>query len=234
MEHRSDFLPKLLLRFPEFIGLLSAIETFRQAGDAFLASPPLLFSRALVANPRAIGAACPSSLKLARAIADLVTPPVDSGLVLELGGGTGMVTAALLRRGVAPEKLVVVELDRHLARHLKNRFPNVAVIHGNAIKLCQLCNRYDRYIKTVVSSLPLLSLPASAAAALGGELQKMLGPEGSFIQYTYRLNNRPSPLAAYLARVSAQTVWYNLPPAKVEVFRTRTGPAETAGDGNPL
>jgi hypothetical protein len=66
MEHRSDFLPKLLLRFPEFIGLLSAIETFRRAGDAFLASPPLLFSRALVANPRAIGAACPSSVKLAK------------------------------------------------------------------------------------------------------------------------------------------------------------------------
>ncbi len=232
MEHRSDFLPKLLLRFPEFIGIFSAIETFRRAGDSFFASPPLLFSRALVANPRAIGAACPSSVKLARAIADLVTPPDDPSLVLELGGGTGMVTAALLERGVAPDKLVVVELDRHLARHLKNRFPQVAVIHGNAIKLCQLCNRYDRYINTVVSSLPLLSLPASAAAALGGELQKIQGPEGSLIQYTYRLNNRPSPLAAYLERVSAQTVWCNLPPAKVEVFRTRTGSTETAGGGN--
>jgi phospholipid N-methyltransferase len=232
MEQRSDLLPKLLIRFPEFFGLFSAIETLRRASDVFLASPPVLFSRALIANPRAIGAACPSSLKLARTIADLVTPPDDDGLVLELGGGTGMVTAALLQRGVAPEKLVVVELDRLLARHLKKRFPDVAVIHGNAIKLCQLCNRYDRYIKTVVSSLPLLSLPVSAAAALGGELQKMLGPDGSLIQYTYRLNNRPSPLAAYLERISAQTVWCNLPPAKVEVFRIRPGVADMAGDEN--
>lgn len=66
-----------------------------------------------------MGDACPSSLKLARTIADLVIPPDDDSLVLELGGGTGIVTKVLLQRGVAPDKLVVVELDRLLARYLK-------------------------------------------------------------------------------------------------------------------
>jgi phosphatidylethanolamine/phosphatidyl-N-methylethanolamine N-methyltransferase len=112
-------------------------------------------------------------------------------------------------------------LDRLLARYLKQRFPDVAVIHGDAVKLCQLCNRHGRNIGTVVSSLPLLSLPSTSAAALGGEMQKMLGEKSSLVQYTYLLNNRPSPLAAYLDRISTQTVWYNIPPAKIEVFKAR-------------
>jgi 16S rRNA (adenine1518-N6/adenine1519-N6)-dimethyltransferase len=40
--------------------------------------------------------------------------------VLEIGGGLGLLTAALLRRGV--ESLTVVERDRRLARHLRATF----------------------------------------------------------------------------------------------------------------
>ncbi|MDO8948217.1 MAG: rRNA adenine N-6-methyltransferase family protein [Desulfocapsaceae bacterium] len=228
MQQHTHFTSKLMFRIPDIIGFYSVVEAIRRASDAFLSSPSALFSRALLANPRAMGAACPSSLKLARTIADLVIPPDNDSLILELGGGTGIVTKALLQNGVAPNKLVVVELDRLLARHLKQQFPDVAVIQGNAVKLCQLCNRYERRIGTVVSSLPLLSLPSSSVATLGVEIQKMLGPKGSLVQYTYRLNNRPSPLAAYLDRVSTQTVWCNMPPAKIEVFRARAPLAETS------
>ena len=230
VKQHTHFTPNLVFRFPYSIAFYSAVEAIRRASDAFLSSPTALFSRALLANPRAMGAACPSSVRLARTIANLVIPPDNDCLVLELGGGTGIVTKALLQHGVAPNKLVVVELDRLLARHLKRQFPDVAVIQGNAVKLCQLCNRYERHIGTVVSSLPLLSLPSSSVAALGGEIQKMLGPKGSLIQYTYRLNNRPSPLAAYLDRVSTQTVWYNMPPAKIEVFRVRASLTEISDD----
>ena len=45
-----------------------------------------------------------------------------TGLVVELGGGTGVITAALLARGVAPERLVVVEQSPALAAHLRQRF----------------------------------------------------------------------------------------------------------------
>jgi phosphatidylethanolamine/phosphatidyl-N-methylethanolamine N-methyltransferase len=230
VKQHTNFIHNLMFRFPYIIGFYSVVEAIRRASDAFLSSPTALFSRALLTNPRAMGAACPSSVKLARTIANLVIPPDNDSLVLELGGGTGIVTKALLQHGVAPAKLVVVELDRLLARHLKRQFPDVAVIQGNAVKLCQLCNRYERHIGTVVSSLPLLSLPSSSVAALGMEIDKMLGPKGSLIQYTYRLNSRPSPLAAHLERVSTQTVWCNMPPAKIEVFRARATPTETSGN----
>lgn len=229
MKQHTNFITNIMLRFPTVIGFYSVVEAIRRASDALLSSPTALFSRALLANPRAIGAACPSSVKLARTIANLVIPPDNDSLVLELGGGTGIVTKALLQHGVAPAKLVVVELDKLLAQHLKQQFPDVAVIQGNAVKLCQLCNRYEKHIGTVVSSLPLLSLPSSSVAALGIEIDKMLGPKGSIIQYTYCLNNRPSPLAAHLHRVSTQTVWCNMPPAKIEVFRARASPTATSG-----
>jgi len=192
-----------------------------RAGRRFFSSSPVLFTRAILANPRAVGAACPSSPRLARAIADQVPLPCE-GLILELGAGTGAVTAALLRRGVPPEQLVVIEMDKLMARHLKNRFTDVAVIQGNAIKFCQLCNRYGRQVTTVVSSLPLLSLPNSLVNAFGLEIQKMLKDEGGvLIQYTYRINKAPSPLADYMERVASKAVWGNFPPARVEIFRAR-------------
>ena len=221
MKYRSSSFPKSLFCILDIIGLHFALTTMRRANAIFFSSAPVLFSRALLNNPRAVGAACPSSSRLARVIADQVTLPGKDELILELGAGTGMVTRALLRRGVEPGKLVVVEQDKLLARHLKRQFPKVAVIHGNAVKLCQLCNRYDRRIGTVVSSLPLLSLPPATVQALGIELQTLLGGNGSLIQYTYRLNNNPGPLTAFLEFASAETVWGNFPPARVEVFRTR-------------
>lgn len=182
----------------------------------------MLFSRALLASPGSVGAVCPSSPRLARALASHVPLNIDNGLVLELGAGTGRVTTALLERGINPETLVIVEQDKLLARHLKNRFLNISVIHGNAIKLCEMCNRYDRHVGCVISSLPLLSLPPATVEALGETLQQLLGRDGLLIQYTYRLNNRPSPLATYLERVSTRTIWGNIPPARVEVFRARS------------
>lgn len=59
---------KPLPGFLDIIGLDLAFETIRRANDAFLSSPPILFSRAFLANPRAVGAACPSSSRLARTI----------------------------------------------------------------------------------------------------------------------------------------------------------------------
>jgi phospholipid N-methyltransferase len=191
------------------------------ACEAVLSAPLTLFGRALLANPRAVGACCPSSPSLAHAIALEVSIPCD-GLVVELGGGTGAVTAALLRRGVVPEQLVVIEQDRLLAQHLKCRFPDVTIINGNAVRFSQLLNRGGRLIKTVVSSLPLLSLPSATVEDLGKELQAVIGREGTFIQYTYRLNNGPCPLSEYLERTAAKIVWGNLPPAKIEVFRQQT------------
>jgi phosphatidylethanolamine/phosphatidyl-N-methylethanolamine N-methyltransferase len=95
-----------------------------------------LFLRRWLHNPMQVGAIAPSSRRLADAIAGQV--PFDSpGWVIELGGGTGVVTDALLRRGLAPARLVVIERDPLLHRHLVERFPHVHVILGDAAKLAE-------------------------------------------------------------------------------------------------
>jgi phospholipid N-methyltransferase len=191
-----------------------------KAGHAILALPPVLFTRALFANPRAVGAFCPSSSSLAHTIAREVPTPCE-GLVVELGGGTGAVTHALLKRGIEPRQLTVVERDHLMARHLKNRFPQITVIHGDAVRFCRHLHQNGRQIQAVVSSLPLLSLPAMQVAAVGSCLQEALAGKGMIVQYTYRVTSGHSPLTDYFQPSASKVIWTNLPPARVEVFRHR-------------
>ena len=86
-----------------------------------------LFWFELIANPAQMGAWLPSSRVLSKAIASQVNLR-SSGYVLELGGGTGAVTRALLKHGVSPEKLIVIERSNAMVRHLRQKFPQVRVI----------------------------------------------------------------------------------------------------------
>ncbi|MGZ5939428.1 MAG: class I SAM-dependent methyltransferase, partial [Rhizomicrobium sp.] len=70
----------------------------------------LQFLRGLIASPRGVGAIAPSSPALARAVAAQVDP-AKPGPILELGPGTGAITKELLGRGVAPERLTLIEYD---------------------------------------------------------------------------------------------------------------------------
>ena len=63
-------------------------------------SPQSLFLRELMVRPGMMGAVCASSPRLAARMAALVDPALG-GLVVELGGGTGAITAALLARGLS-------------------------------------------------------------------------------------------------------------------------------------
>lgn len=180
------------------------------------------FARALLTNPRAVGACCPSSARLARAVAAAVDPAAG-GLVVELGGGTGVITAALLARGVPPERLVVVERDPLLARHLEKHFGALQVIAGDARELASLLERHGAGTRaaTVVSSLPMISLSSDEVRAIGAEISAVLERGGVLVQYTYQVALSHARVPACLELVASSRVWLNLPPARVEVYRHR-------------
>ena len=177
----------------------------------------MLFMREIATNPKAMGTAFPSSRHLANEIAALV--PNDAGLVLELGGGTGVVTAALLNKGIAPEQLVVVERSAKLAKHLQERFAQLRVIHGDARELSELIDVNKTPVHTVVSGLPLRSLPAKIVQAIGAELDNILEDGALYIQFTYSLYRPPLPPSLRLCWVHSEYTWWNFPPARVDVFR---------------
>ncbi len=103
----------------------------------------LRFLRALIARPKHVGAVAPSSRALARAIARQIDPS-QAGPVLELGPGTGVITAALLKRGLAPERVTVVEYDADFAAAIATRYPGVHVIEGDAFDLNRIWARATR------------------------------------------------------------------------------------------
>ncbi len=55
--------------------------------------------------------------------------------VLELGPGTGPVTAALIARGIAPERIVAVEFNPDFCSLLVERFRGLNVVEGDAYDL---------------------------------------------------------------------------------------------------
>ncbi len=181
-----------------------------------------LFAREILVNPRAMGAACPSAPLLASSMA--VRVPLDrDGMVVELGGGTGAVTTALLKHGVPAWKLVVVERSPTLARHLRQRFPQLRILQGDAAHLTQLLGDDDaaRRVDSIVSSLPLRSLHPATTRAIGHQFEALLEPGGLLIQYTYDLRGTHPRLLPRFRRLSSKIVWGNLPPARVEMFERK-------------
>lgn len=116
------------------------------------------FLTAWLRNPVQTGALWPSGQPLARAMArhaDLHR----AGPVAELGAGTGVITRALIALGLAPEQLVLVEKDPLLFAAFERRFPEAAVLCGDATRLKGLLNSAGvGCCGTLVSSLPLLSM----------------------------------------------------------------------------
>jgi len=80
------------------------------------------FLKGLAKGPRSVGAIMPTSSVTARKMASVID--VASGLpVLELGPGTGVITKAILQRGVKPENLVSIEYSTDFYHHLKRIMP---------------------------------------------------------------------------------------------------------------
>jgi phosphatidylethanolamine/phosphatidyl-N-methylethanolamine N-methyltransferase len=170
-------------------------------------------------NPFKIGAVAVSSPELASAMARHIPVGIE-GYVVELGGGTGPVTRAILAAGVPAERLVVIERDPTLHRHLSQRYPGVRVLLGDAMHLQTLLKREGiQPVKAIVSSLPLLSMKKAIQHRIGAQAFAVLAPDAPLIQFTYGFF---SPLNRNRLGVSGAVqdrVLQNLPPASVWIYR---------------
>lgn len=139
------------------------------------------FLRGWIRNPLAMGAVAPSGKSLAK----LMAKDVGAGAkVVELGAGTGTVTAALLHNGVAPGDLYLVERDPQFVKILKRRFPRCHIVTADALDLDQQFDATAAF-DFVVSGLPLLCFsPDKRYRALRQALM-LLKPLGSMHQFTY-------------------------------------------------
>ena len=177
------------------------------------------FLRSWVENPMKIGAVSPSSRALANLMARQAEPERD-GPIIELGPGTGVVTQALVDRGILPRRLVLVEYSPEFCRLLKKRFPAATVIRGDAYTLPETLAEFQaEKLASIVSSLPLLTRPAPIREKLLIEGLGMLAPSAPFIQFSYGLTPPVSEKAGDFKMDKSNWVVMNLPPARVWTYR---------------
>lgn len=180
------------------------------------------FLAAWVKKPRQTASVVPSSRYLARLMVRGIDPA--AGRVLELGGGTGVFTRAILSTGLPPELLEVVEVNPAFARGLRRHYPNVSILEVFAQNVSDHAAGQPGEYQTVVSGLPLLAMDRAVHHDILAEAFKMLRPGGAFVQFTYSLRSPVNgeildALDLDVSRVG-QTV-RNFPPATVFRFTRR-------------
>ena len=117
------------------------------------------FIKGVISTPKTVGAIMPTSARMANRMASIID--TGSGLpVLELGPGTGVITKAILDKGVKPENVVSVEYSSDFVRHLRGKYPGVNFINGDAFSLAETLENYRGQIfDCVISGIPLLNFP---------------------------------------------------------------------------
>lgn len=183
--------------------------------------PSWLFFTELLKNPGAIGAVLPSSRALADAMARQL-PVVGEGLIVELGAGTGSVTEALLESGIAPERLLIVERSPAFVQHLRDRYPEIKIVHGDATQLHALIPP-NVVVDAIVSSLPLQSLATTEVSAVVKQWHRVLKAEGIVVQFTYNLRGLIKRNLDGFMEQTKCLVWKNIPPARVSRLSRYSG-----------
>ena len=177
------------------------------------------FFRGWMAHPRTTGSIIPTSAITARRMASNID--LGSGLpVLEIGPGTGVITRAILTRGVKPENLYAVEYAPAFVRHLRQNFPGIKVVEGDAFDLDKtLGPEAPPFFDCVISGLPLLNFPVSARVGyLNGLLARL--PEGRpVVQFSYGPKSPIPPGFGNYTVKRFDFILRNIPPAQIWVYR---------------
>jgi phosphatidylethanolamine/phosphatidyl-N-methylethanolamine N-methyltransferase len=179
----------------------------------------LQFFKGWIERPKAVGSIVPTSSVTARQMASVVDP--GSGLpVLEVGPGTGVITRAILARGVKPENLYAVEYSPEFVQHLRRLYPRVNVIEGDAFNLsAALGGHRDLTFDSVISGVPLLNFPVAQRIAYLESLLERIPPGRPVVHLTYGpLSPIPAGRGDYTVE-HFHFVFRNIPPTQLWIYR---------------
>lgn len=184
-----------------------------------------------VRNPSLVGAVAPSSPHLAREMAGVV-PSTGRPVVVELGPGTGALSAAVARRLPVGGRHLAIELDKGMVGHLRRELPWLEVVEGDAANLGQLLKDAGvESVDAVISGLPWSIFSGELQSTILHEVGEVLTPSGAFTTFAYLHALGMSGARQFRRRVgdafdevlTTRTVWRNLPPARTYVCRRPFG-----------
>jgi phosphatidylethanolamine/phosphatidyl-N-methylethanolamine N-methyltransferase len=176
------------------------------------------FFKVWLRNVRHVGTPLPTSSWTGKSMAshiDTLSPLP----VLELGPGTGPVTREILRCGIDPSRLVAIEYSDAFASLLKDRYPGVRILQGDAFDLESVleddgATRFD----TIISGIPLLNFPAQKRIDYVNAMLARMAPGRPLVQITYG-PLCPAPDIEGVRAHRADVVFRNLPPSHIWTFR---------------
>jgi len=185
------------------------------------------FLRAALRAPGTVGAVTPSSPQLAAVLASIV-PRTGTPTVVELGPGTGAVSAVIEERLPAGARHVAVELDAEMVEYLRRTRPGLEVVPGDARNLSALlAERGIDHVDSVICGLPWALFDDVTQQAVLAEVSRAIGDTGAFTTFAYlhgmtlgaARQFRRTLRGSFEEMLVSATVWRNVPPAFVYVCR---------------
>lgn len=142
-----------------------------------------LFLRKLLTHGFSVAAMRPAGRALAAAHCKHVDPSRPQ-VIVEIGAGTGAVTAAIAQKMHRDSLLIAVEIDQDFAAILREACPQAKVLACDARQLpAQLAMLNVSRIDLMVSCIALPYVPRAVNEAIFGCLDRM-GPDAWFTQQT--------------------------------------------------
>jgi phospholipid N-methyltransferase len=183
----------------------------------------LLFLRKFLRHGTRVASVAPSSRALASAMCKFVDPHRPQTIV-EVGAGTGAVTAVVAERMHPDSRLIALELDPQFASVAEARCPRAEVICANVRDLSLELERLRvNTIDVLLSGLPVPSLPRDLNANLFEALGRY-GSEAMFSQLTLMPWVYQRTYERLFEQVDFQLVVCNVPPGGVyHCRRLRSG-----------
>src|SRR4051812_42466731 len=151
-------------------------------------------------------------------------PTRPSGMVVELGVGSGAITQSLLNKIGNADKYIGLELNDDLIEFAQERFPALRFVNDSAENFAKYLD--GEKAGAVVSSLPWTLMPAEAVTKTLDAVRDHLMPGGVFATYmTLHVLKTPSgrrfqeQLKERFGGFESKLVIDNLPPAKIFIAR---------------
>lgn len=139
-----------------------------------------VFFSEILKNGREVGAVAPTSRRLARSVVEAAGVGRATHII-ELGAGTGAVTAEIVRSKSPVSRLLALERHSRFAAILRARFPDVAIACDCVSKLPEQTARMGMAPPDcIVSSLPWTSFPERSQRELLLMIARLLRPDGIF------------------------------------------------------